>query len=46
MAMQGKYWIDAETGFPWRIETVSPHNTIIQENEPAPADMTVPDPQG
>ncbi|MCC0027098.1 MAG: hypothetical protein R3D65_00820 [Zhengella sp.] len=46
MEMQGEYWIDAETGFPWRIKTVSPHNTIIQDNEPAPAGMGVPDPEG
>ncbi|MFD0916305.1 hypothetical protein ACFQ14_07800 [Pseudahrensia aquimaris] len=44
MKMKGTYWRDAQNGFPWRIETVSPHNTIIQDNEPAPnAVVEVPD---
>lgn len=41
-----EYWIDAETGFPWRIRTVSPQNTIVQDIEPAPVGMSIPDPEG
>ena len=44
MKMKGTYWRDAETGFPWRVETVSPHNTIIQDNVPDPdASVDVPE---
>ncbi|MEM8750455.1 MAG: hypothetical protein AAGF28_09135 [Pseudomonadota bacterium] len=45
MKMTGEYWVDAETGFPWRIKTTSPHNVIIGNNQPAD-DIVVPDPEG
>ncbi len=44
MEMHGEYWVDADTEFPWRIETVSPHNTIVQNNVPEP-DAKIPDPK-
>lgn len=43
MAMKGEYWIDAETSFPWRVRTVSPHNVIVQDNVPEP-NAEIPDP--
>ncbi len=43
MAMKGEYWVDAESSFPWRIKTVTPHNIIIQDNVPEPgAKIPVP----
>lgn len=47
--MHGEYWVDAETGFPWKSLTVSDPggNEIVieQVSEPAPGQMT-PDPSG
>ena len=43
MEMHGEYWIDVNTKFPWRIRSVNPHNTIVQDNEPEP-DAKIPNP--
>lgn len=45
--MKGEYWLDSESGFIWRVKTVSTSDgtVIVQDNEPAPG-ATLPDPEG
>lgn len=49
MPMQGRYWVDAETGFAWKAVTISDpggNETVIEQvSEPAPGESP-PDPEG
>lgn len=46
--VRSQYWVDAETGFPWRVVHEFGGDVpmaITQDNEPAP-DLTIADPEG